>query len=59
MYMHLWKENFNLDKEDFIVAPVWILLYSLPHEYWHPEILEGLGNTLGSFVHIADTTHQG
>jgi hypothetical protein len=59
LYVRIWKENFSPEKEDFMTAPVWIHLYSLPQEYWHPEILEGIGNTLGSFVRIADTTLQG
>ena len=33
-----------------MVAPVWIMFYSLPSEYWDLEILEDLGNTLGKFV---------
>jgi hypothetical protein len=44
------------EKEDFTASLVWIRLYSLPHEYWNLKILEGIGNTLGSFVHIEDAT---
>jgi hypothetical protein len=54
--MRIWKENFSLEKEYFTVAPVWIILYSLLQEYWRMKILEGIGNTLRSFVRIAETT---
>lgn len=38
---------------------MWIHIYSLPQEYWHEEILMGIGNTLGFFVKIVDTNQQG
>ena len=28
-------------------------------DFWDPEILEGIGNTIGSFVKIAETTKRG
>jgi len=28
-------------------------------DYWDPEILEGIGNSLGSFVKIAEATARG
>ena len=36
------------------VSLVWIRLYSLPSEYWDPEILEDLGNCLGKFIKISE-----
>ena len=38
------------------IAPVWIRLYLLPQEYWDAEILEELGNCLGSFIKISEQT---
>ena len=38
------------------IAPVWIRLYSLPQEYWDVEILEELGNCLGTFIKIYEQT---
>ena len=32
------------------------MLYSLPWEYWHNEILEELGNCLGTFIKISKQT---
>ena len=34
LYLRDWIERFNLDKEDFSWAPVWIRMYSLPLKYW-------------------------
>jgi len=56
IHLGYWSEHFSPEKEDFTAAPVWIRLYSLPHEFWHLETLEGLGNTLGSFVKISKIT---
>jgi hypothetical protein len=52
LYMRILKEKFSLEKEDFIVVPIWIRLYLLSHEYWRSKIMEGIGNTLRSFVRI-------
>jgi hypothetical protein len=34
-------------------------MYSLPQDLWEKEILEGIGNTLGSFVKILEVTKLG
>lgn len=34
-------------------------MFGLPTDFWDPEILEGIGNTIGSFVKIAETTKRG
>lgn len=39
-----------------MVAPVWFRLIGLPMVFWDPDILEGIGNTIGSFVKIVETT---
>jgi hypothetical protein len=56
LHMRFWIERFSPEKENFTEAPVWIRMYSLPREFWEPEILEGIGNTLGSFVKISEVT---
>jgi len=56
LFLRTWKERFNPDNEDLSVVPVWIRLYSLPAELWEPEIMEAIGNTLGTFVKVADQT---
>ena len=56
LFLHPWKEKFCPEKEDMRIAPVCIRLYSLPQEHWDAEILEALGNCLGSFIKISEQT---
>jgi len=57
--MRYWEECYNPDKEKFLAAPVWVRLFGLPMDFWDPEILEGIGNTIGSFFKIAESTKKG
>ena len=57
--MRDWVENYNPDKEKLLAAPVWIRLFGLPSEFWDPEILKGIGNSIGSFVKVAESTKRG
>ena len=54
LFLRPWKEKLCPKKEDMCIAPVWIQLYLLPQEYWDAEILEALGNCLGSFIKISE-----
>ena len=56
LYLRDWVERFNPDTEDFIWAPVWIRMYSLPLEYWDEESLKDIGKGLGEFIKIAEET---
>jgi len=42
-----------------MVALVWVRLFILYVDFWDPKILEGIGNSIGSFVKIFDSTRQG
>jgi len=42
-----------------MAAPVWVRICRLPMNFWDPEILEGIGNTIGKFVKIPETTKRG
>ena len=53
LYFRSWVGRFNPDKEDFKLTPIWIRLSSIPHEYQEACTLEGLSNTLGSFVKVS------
>eukprot|EP00253_Pinus_taeda_P014645 PITA_14645 len=57
--MKFWEERYNPEKETMLDAPVWVRLFGLPNEFWDPEILEGIGNTIGSFVKAAEATKRG
>jgi hypothetical protein len=56
LHLRYWTERFTPEKEDFTTASVWVRLYSLPQEFWEMETLEGIGNTLGSFIKISEIT---
>lgn len=56
LFLRQWEECYNPEQEQFLVAPVWVRLFGFPMDFWDPEILEGIGNSLGSFVKIADST---
>ena len=45
--------------ERMLEALIWVRLFGLPVEFWNPKILEGIGNTIGAFVKVADTTRRG
>eukprot|EP00253_Pinus_taeda_P017343 PITA_17343 len=59
LFMKFWEERYNPEKETMMDAPVWVRLFGLPDEFWDPEILEGIGNTIGSFVKTAEITKRG
>ena len=56
LYLCPWKERFNPETEDMMVALVWIFLFSLPGEYWYLDTLKDIGNTLGEFIKIVEQT---
>lgn len=41
------------------MAPVWVRLYHLLIDFWIPEILEGIGQTLGQFFKVSEVTKRG
>lgn len=57
--MKYWEERYNPENEKMLAAPIWVRLFGLPVEFWDPEILEGIGNTIGDFVKIAEATKRG
>lgn len=54
LFMRYWEECYNPDKEKFLAALVWVRLFGVPMDFCDSEILEGVGNTIGSFVKIAE-----
>lgn len=57
--MRYWEECYNPDKEKFLATSVWVRLFGLPMDFCDPEILEVIGNTIGSFVKIVESTKRG
>lgn len=59
MFMRKWEEWYNPDKEKFLATPIWVRLFSLPMDFWVPEILEEIGNPIGTFVKVAKLIRKG
>ena len=59
LFLRQWEECYNPEQEKIFAAPIWVRLFGLPMDFLDPEILEGIGNSLGKFVKIADSTSRG
>jgi len=59
LFMRHWEDRYNPNNEKMLVAPIWVRLFGLPMEFWDPDILEGIGNTSGTFVKVAKSTKRG
>jgi len=59
LFMRHWEDRYNPDAEKLLAAPIWVRLYGLPTEFWDPDILEGIGNSIGAFVKVAESTKRG
>ncbi|XP_057791105.1 uncharacterized protein LOC131008230 [Salvia miltiorrhiza] len=47
-----WVPKFNPYKEASALAQVWVRIYYLPIELWHPEVISAIGRYLGSPLKI-------
>ncbi|XP_057811743.1 uncharacterized protein LOC131025979 [Salvia miltiorrhiza] len=47
-----WVRYFNPYKESSSLAQMWVRIYHLPVEFWHPEIISGIGSWLGQPLKI-------
>ncbi|XP_057803387.1 uncharacterized protein LOC131018691 [Salvia miltiorrhiza] len=47
-----WVRYFNPYKESSSLAKVWVRIYYLPVELWHPEVLSSIGRWLGQPLKI-------
>ncbi|XP_057808890.1 uncharacterized protein LOC131023367 [Salvia miltiorrhiza] len=47
-----WVKYFNPYKESSSLAQVWVHIYYLLVEFWHPEVLSGIGRWLGQPLKI-------
>lgn len=52
LFMRHWEDRYNPDNEKLLAAPIWVRLFGLPMEFWDPDILEGIGNSIGTFVRL-------
>lgn len=59
LFMRYWEDRYNPDEEKIMAAPIWVRLFGLLIEFWDPEILEGIGNSIGTFVKVAESMKRG
>lgn len=50
LFMRHWEDCYNPNHENMLAAPIWVRLFGLPMEFWDPDILEGIGNTIRTFT---------
>jgi hypothetical protein len=51
-----WRLAFNPESEYFHFRHLWILLPGLPLQFWNKAALEAIGNSLGTFLSIDNST---
>ncbi|XP_057791020.1 uncharacterized protein LOC131008143 [Salvia miltiorrhiza] len=54
-----WVPLFNPYKETAALSQVWLRIYYLPHELWHPDIVSGLARSAGTPIKIDGSTFLG
>lgn len=59
LFMRHWEDRYNPDNEKLIAAPICVILLGLPMELWDPNILEGICNSIRTFVKVAELTKRG
>lgn len=42
-----------------LATPIWFKLFGPPMEFWDPDILEGINDTVGTFVKEVESTKRG
>ncbi|XP_057790965.1 uncharacterized protein LOC131008083 [Salvia miltiorrhiza] len=52
LWLRDWVRYFNPYKEPSSLAQVWVRIYYLPVEFWHPEVISGIGSWLGQPLKI-------
>lgn len=59
MRIREWKPGFDPFKLQLSTAPVWVRIYNLPYEFWHPDLITGIGKALGNPLKIDGNTASG
>lgn len=50
---------YNPNQEKLLRTPIWVRLFFLLVYFWDSYILEGIGNSIGIFVKVAESTRSG
>ncbi|XP_057792272.1 uncharacterized protein LOC131009081 [Salvia miltiorrhiza] len=48
LFLQAWTPNFNPNKLESSTTQVWVRIFNLPHEFWHPEVLVGIAKHVGT-----------
>lgn len=54
-----WTPGFDPFKLNLSTAPVWVRIYKLPYEFWHPDVITGIGKAIGNPLKIDSKTASG
>ncbi|XP_057809022.1 uncharacterized protein LOC131023496 [Salvia miltiorrhiza] len=54
-----WTLLFNPYKETVSHSQVWLCIYYLPHELWHPDLITGISRSVGTPIKIDGSTFLG
>ncbi|XP_057775323.1 uncharacterized protein LOC130994294 [Salvia miltiorrhiza] len=52
LHFQAWVPNFVPYKATSTLSQVWIRVFNLPHEYWHPEVLSSIARHIGTPIII-------
>lgn len=52
LFVKSWSPDFDPNSMVVTKMPVWVKLFNLPIHFWHYKVLEGIGNTLGTFIKV-------
>ncbi|XP_057802766.1 uncharacterized protein LOC131018045 [Salvia miltiorrhiza] len=58
LHLQAWVPNFDPYKAHSTLVHVWIRIFNLPHEYWHPEVLSGVAREVGMPILIDGQSAQ-
>ncbi|XP_057796520.1 uncharacterized protein LOC131012550 [Salvia miltiorrhiza] len=58
LHLQAWVPNFDPYKANSTLVQVWIRIFNLPHEYWHPEVLSGVAREVGTPILIDGQSAQ-
>jgi len=52
MFLKKWELNFDPNTQSITSIPIWIRLPKLLLQYWHDEVLAGIGNWIRDLISI-------
>ncbi|XP_057771119.1 uncharacterized protein LOC130990908 [Salvia miltiorrhiza] len=54
-----WTKFFDPYKESSSIAQIWVRIYNLPLEFWHPEVIAVIGRAVGHPIRIESSAAAG